>query len=119
MSSTKCVTAGLSVLHWYKDVGLKIQRLLPEMVETIYIPLKIFNKNAKKISMVHYHNLSWYGTIVYHGLPVSIYRGSTMVYPGKMHGILWYTMVYQFQNTMAYRGIPCVLPWFTSFKIPW
>ena len=35
--------------------------------------------------------------MVYHGLPVLIYRGSTMVYPGKTDGI----------------------PWFTSFKIPW
>ena len=30
-----------------------------------------------------------------------------------------FTMVYQFQNTMVDHGIPCVLPWFTSFKIPW
>ena len=30
-----------------------------------------------------------------------------------------FTMVYQFQNTMIDHGIPCVLPWFTSFKIPW
>ena len=42
-------------------------------------------------------------TIIYHGLPVSIYRGCTMVYPGKMHG--W--------PVSKYHGIPYVLPWFT------
>ena len=81
-------------------------------------------------STIIYHGMVPY-TMVYHGLPVSIYRGSTMVYPGKTHGIPWYTMVYQVQNTMVYHafyhglpvskyhGIPCFLPWFTSFKIPW
>ena len=45
------------------------------------------------------------------------------------HSIPWYTMVYRFQFTvvapwytlvkrMVYHGIPWVLPWFTSFKIP-
>ena len=58
--------------------------------------------------MVHYHNLPWYGTIVYHGT------------------VPQFTMVYQFQftvvapwYTVVYHGIPCILPWFTCFKIPW
>ena len=81
--------------------------------------------------MVHYHNLSWYGTIVYHGLPVSIYRGSTMVYPGKTHGIPWFTsfkipwytmhftMVYQFQNTVVYHAFYHGLPVSKYHGVPW
>ena len=124
-----CYGWAISITLVYIYVGLKIQHCCLKWWK-VY-STEIFQQKREKISMVHYHNLSWYGTTVYHGLPVSIYRGSTMVYHAfyhglpvsKYHGKPWYamhfTMVYQFQNTMVYHAFYHGLPVSKYHGKPW
>ena len=66
-------------------------------------------------AVFHYENIPW-NYIVYHGITWHFVI---------LHGKLWCTMVYLFQNTMAfYHGFPVskhhgILPWLPCFKTPW
>ena len=55
---------------------------------------------------------------LYHGTSM-VQKTCTMVHPWYKNLVPWYIMVYHGLPVSIYRGIPWVLPWFTSFKIPW
>ena len=63
-----------------------------------------------------YHGLPWCTiglgfTMVYHGIPCTMYNGISLIYHGIHHGIPWYSMVYHVYHTMVYYGTPWI-PWY-------